>query len=57
VIKRGLSIGCHCLIGAGAVVTKNLPDYTIALGAPAKVCGKVKVQNKKVKLEYFEKND
>ena len=56
VIKRGLSIGCHCLIGAGAVVTKSLPDYTIALGTPAKVSGKVKIINEKVKLEYFEKH-
>jgi virginiamycin A acetyltransferase len=30
-------VGKHCVIGAGAVVTKPIPDYAIALGAPAKV--------------------
>jgi virginiamycin A acetyltransferase len=30
-------IGCHCVIGAGSVVTKPIPDYAIAVGNPAKV--------------------
>ena len=30
-------VGKHCVIGAGAVVTKPIPDYAIAVGAPAKV--------------------
>jgi virginiamycin A acetyltransferase len=30
-------IGKHCVIGAGAVVTKPLPDYVIAAGVPARV--------------------
>ncbi len=33
----GASIGKHCVIGANAVVTKSIPDYCIAVGAPAKV--------------------
>jgi acetyltransferase-like isoleucine patch superfamily enzyme len=31
------NVGKHCVIGAGSVVTKPLPDYAIAVGAPAKV--------------------
>lgn len=31
------SIGKHCIIGAGAVVTKPIPDFAIAVGSPAKV--------------------
>jgi len=31
------SIGEHCVIGAGAVVTKPIPDYAIAVGVPARV--------------------
>ena len=27
----------HCVIGAGAVVTKPIPDYAIAVGVPARV--------------------
>ena len=30
-------IGKHCVIGAGSVVTKPIPDYSIAVGVPAKV--------------------
>jgi acetyltransferase-like isoleucine patch superfamily enzyme len=32
-------VGEHCVIGAGSVVTKPVPDYAIALGVPAKVIG------------------
>lgn len=30
-------VGKHCVIGAGSVVTKPIPDYAIAIGAPARV--------------------
>jgi acetyltransferase-like isoleucine patch superfamily enzyme len=30
-------VGCHCVIGAGAVVTQPIPDYSVAAGVPAKV--------------------
>lgn len=30
-------IGKHCVIGAGSVVTKPIPDYAIAVGNPARV--------------------
>ena len=31
------NIGKHCVIGAGAVVTKPIPDFAIAVGVPARV--------------------
>lgn len=31
------NVGKHCVIGAGSVVTKPIPDYAIAYGVPAKV--------------------
>lgn len=31
------NVGAHCVIGAGSVVTKPIPDYAIAVGAPAKI--------------------
>ena len=31
----GASIGRHCVVGANAVVTRNIPDYSIVVGAPA----------------------
>lgn len=36
-ILPGVSIGKKCVIGAGSVVTKDIPDFSIAAGNPAKV--------------------
>lgn len=33
----GADVGRHCVIGAGAVVVKPIPDYAIAVGVPARV--------------------
>jgi UDP-2-acetamido-3-amino-2,3-dideoxy-glucuronate N-acetyltransferase len=35
----GIEIGKYALIGAGAVVTKNVPDYALLIGNPAKQTG------------------
>ncbi len=37
IILPGVIIGSGCIIGAGAIVTKDIPDYGIAVGNPAKV--------------------
>ncbi len=37
VITSGVTIGRRTVIGAGSVVTSDLPDYAICAGAPAKV--------------------
>lgn len=37
VVTSGVTIGDRCVIGANSVVTKDLPDYSIAAGAPATV--------------------
>lgn len=37
VILPGVTIGKHCVIGANSVVTKDIPDYSVAVGAPAHV--------------------
>lgn len=36
-ILPGVRIGNHCIIGTGAIVTKNIPDWAIAAGNPAEV--------------------
>jgi acetyltransferase-like isoleucine patch superfamily enzyme len=43
-VLPGVTIGCHALIGAGAVVTKDVPDFAIAVGVPARVIGDVRSQ-------------
>ncbi|NEO98902.1 MAG: acyltransferase [Symploca sp. SIO2E9] len=37
IVLDGVHIGKGCIVGAGALVTKDLPDYAIAVGVPAKV--------------------
>lgn len=53
-IREGASLGANCtivcghtvgkraLVGAGAVVTKDVPDYAIVAGVPAKIIGTTK---------------
>ncbi len=38
----GITIGENALVGAGAVVTKDVPPYAIVVGVPAKVVGDVR---------------
>jgi acetyltransferase-like isoleucine patch superfamily enzyme len=40
-VLRGSSIGRCCIVGANSVVRGELPDYSIAVGAPARVVGHV----------------
>ena len=39
IILGGVNIGDNVIVAAGAVVTKDLPDFAIATGVPAKVTG------------------
>ena len=36
-ILPGVSIGKHAIVGAASVVTKDVPDYAVAVGNPARV--------------------
>jgi acetyltransferase-like isoleucine patch superfamily enzyme len=37
VVLPGVTIGKHVVIGANSVVTKDIPDFSVAVGSPAKV--------------------
>jgi acetyltransferase-like isoleucine patch superfamily enzyme len=45
-IIAGVTIGESALVGAGAVVTKDVPDFAIAAGVPARVIGDVRKRGK-----------
>ena len=36
-VLPGITVGKYAIVGADSVVTKDIPDYAIAVGAPAKV--------------------
>ena len=40
IILPGVTIGEYSQIGAGAVVTRDIPDYSVAIGVPARVLRK-----------------
>jgi len=39
IVLGGVTVGDGAVVGAGAVVTKDIPPYSIALGVPAQVVG------------------
>lgn len=47
IILKGVKIGTGAIIAAGAVVTKEVPPYTLVAGVPAKVI------KENVSWEYF----
>lgn len=47
VVLPGVNIGSNTVIGAGSVVTKDIPDWVIAAGNPCKVIRKITEEDKK----------
>jgi UDP-2-acetamido-3-amino-2,3-dideoxy-glucuronate N-acetyltransferase len=50
-IVCGIRLGKHCLIGAGSVVTKDVPDYALVVGVPGKVIGWVSEAGKRLSFD------
>ncbi|WP_319802363.1 acyltransferase [Flavobacterium sp. N502540] len=46
----GANIGKNCVIGANSVVTKDIPDYCVAVGSPAKI-----IKRYNITLQKWEK--
>ncbi|MFV0539516.1 MAG: DapH/DapD/GlmU-related protein, partial [Dysgonomonas sp.] len=46
IILAGVTIGDNCVIGAGSVVTRDIPPNVVAVGNPCKVLKNI-AQNKK----------
>lgn len=54
-IVCGHDLGRHCFIGAGAVVTKNIPDFALVVGNPGKIIGWVSEAG--VRMKFDENNE
>ncbi|MGH7491821.1 MAG: aminotransferase class V-fold PLP-dependent enzyme [bacterium] len=51
-IVCGVRLGAHCMIGAGAVIVKNVPPHALAVGNPAKMIGYVCVCGSHLRRDY-----
>ncbi|MBQ3264451.1 MAG: sugar O-acetyltransferase [Ruminococcus sp.] len=53
VIIPGVTVGRNCVIGAGSVVTKDIPDNSLAVGNPCRVLREIGAHDR----EFYYKND
>lgn len=50
-IVCGTTIGKHAFVGAGSVVTKDVPDFALVVGVPAKIIGWYSEAGKKLEFD------
>jgi len=55
-ILAGVTISSHAMIGAGAVVTKDVPPHAIVVGNPAKIMGYANTQQQALKTSIKQNN-
>ena len=53
-VLKGVKIGDNCIIGAGSIVTKDIPDNSVAVGVPARVVSSLDDYYEKRKRLYPE---
>lgn len=50
-LMPGVTIGNNCIVGTGSIVTKDIPDNSVAVGIPAKVIKSTNEYLEKIKKE------
>lgn len=53
-VLAGVTIGKNCVIGAGSVVTKDIPSNCVAVGTPCQVLRKIDVKDKIASQDFFK---
>lgn len=56
IVRMGVNIGDHVIIGAHSFVNSDIPSNSIAMGCPARIVGDVEIQGDKVKFNYRRQN-
>jgi acetyltransferase-like isoleucine patch superfamily enzyme len=52
VVAKGVAIGEHSVVGAASFVNRDIPPYSIAVGAPCRSVGSVRLDGSDVTFEY-----
>lgn len=52
VVAKGVVIGKHSVIGAGSFVNRDVAPFSIAVGAPCRVIGSVRIDGSEAMFEY-----
>lgn len=47
-ILGGVTVGAYSMIGAGSVVTKNVPSFSLVIGNPARIVGWINEKGEKI---------
>jgi UDP-2-acetamido-3-amino-2,3-dideoxy-glucuronate N-acetyltransferase len=50
IILGGVTIGAYAMVGAGSLVTKDVPAFALVMGSPSRICGWVDESGKKREL-------
>lgn len=53
IICKGVTIGKNSIVGAGSVVTHDIPENVIAAGNPAKVVGELDEKKRMISREFL----
>ena len=56
IIQKGLTIGDHSVVGAQSFVRQDVPPYSIAVGSPAQLVGRVEIEDNEIRLHYFSRS-
>ena len=57
VVCPGVHIGSNVVIGAGSVVTKDVPDWTVAVGNPCRVLRRITDEDKRLLFRHERIDD
>lgn len=53
-IVCGITLGEHCMVAAGAVVTKDVPPHALVMGCPARIVDYVTVSGRRLFVETLD---